>query len=227
MKLEDKLKFLFLKAVLEDMDEDRGDSVHVTEIVYDCLRKPYYDRLLKEKLASIDDDISPKGLSEDTILTFWIGKKLHEMPISNFTVGDVLAHELPVGLEDYDVVGSIDEIVELEGNIIIVDKKTTRRPVSSPYSHHIKQVEMYSVLLNETYGIRANMGAIIYIDVSNKKVQVYTFRLGHNYDSVLREIKTKAMALKRAIEKKELPPANVSWLCNYCAWFERCIRDGW
>lgn len=215
MKPEDKIKFLFLKRVLEDMEEEREEGWHVTELVYDCLRRCYYERNYKEILKSVDTDVSG-NLSEDTILTFWIGKKLHEMPLSR-------RHEYAVRWKD--IVGRIDEILEIDGELIILDKKTVRKQVNSPYGHHIKQVEMYSALLFAQDGIEVNKGAILYIDVANKNSKVFTFGLEKDKTKILAEMERKRDILTEAIEKGIPPEPKISWLCNYCNWFERCIRD--
>ncbi len=215
MKLEDKIKFLFLKRVLGDMEEEREEGWHVTELVYDCLRRCYYERKYKEILKDVENDVSG-NLNEDLMLTFWIGKKLHEMPLSK-------RHEYVVRWKD--IVGRIDEILEIDGELIILDKKTVRRQVNAPYEHHVKQVEMYSGLLFAQDGIEVNKGGILYIDVANKNSKVFTFELERNKAKILAEMERKRNILAEAIEKGIPPELRVSWLCNYCNWFERCIRD--
>lgn len=214
MKMEDKMKQVFLKRVLEDMEEDRGDDIHVSDLVYDCLRRPYYARKEKEFV----EDIIADGLDEHTLLTFWIGKKVHEMSMSD-------EHEVPVMFGG--VVGRIDEIVKIGNKEYIVDKKTVRREVKNAYSHHIKQIEYYSALLFAQTGREINDGMIIYIDVNNCSVNPIVVKLEKDKAKLLLEIENKYKTLKNALEKDILPKACPSWLCNYCRYFSKCIRDEW
>ena len=118
------------KEILEKfnktMNWDQGErkSIHVSALVYDCLRRGYYD--LKHGQSF---DLS-------TLMTFWIGRKLHETPILK---------ENEIALEYMGVKGSCDEYED--GTL--VEKKTCKMLPRSPNDHHKRQVEYYAMMLGE------------------------------------------------------------------------------
>lgn len=230
MNLEDKIKWIFLRKVVEEMEEDREDGWHVTQLVYECLRVAYYSKLYAELIANIEgmDDSVISGMDEETLLTLWIGKKLHEMPVSNVIHGSVVMHEYPVKYEvgDVKIVGRIDEVLEVDGELIICDKKTVRTMPSKPYEHHVKQVNMYSALLYAQDGIKVNKGAILYIDVVNKQSKVYTFALEPDKDKVIFEMEMKVRKLQKALKERKPPEPKPTWYCGWCRWFIKCVKDG-
>lgn len=216
MRTEDKIKFLFLKKVAEDLKSERT-GIHVSDLVYDCLRRAYYGKKYGEVLEDLGME-GVKGLDEATMLTFWIGHKLHEIKLSDM-------HEYTMEVEG--IVGTADEILKIGDEYIILDKKTTRRLPNSPYEHHVKQVEYYSAMFYKVHGINVRLGAILYIDVSNKKSKVFVFKLRENKDSVLKEMIQRKEEIEKALKSDEVPSAKVSWLCDYCSFFEKCVMDGY
>ena len=67
----------FVKQV-NDMDRS---GIHVTELTSDCLRKIWYGLRLKE--MGIE-----RELTTEQAYIFWIGKKYHEVQISNIAIND-------------------------------------------------------------------------------------------------------------------------------------------
>lgn len=214
MNYEEKIKFIFLKKVLDDLSEERVKGFHVSELVYDCLREMFFNIVLREELYGEDE---VRGLDEESILTLWIGKKLHELSISE-------NHEKSIRVGD--VVGKMDEMIEIGNNKIIIDKKTTKQLPNKPFEHHIKQVEYYSALLWSSEGVDVRYGCVLYIDVNNKKVKAYVFEIKRDKMLILKEIMDKVSKLKEYMNKRKIPPPDVSWKCNFCRWFERCVRAG-
>lgn len=215
MNYEEKIKFIFLKKVLDDLSEEREKGFHISELVYDCLREMYFNIVLREELYGEDE---VKGLDEDGIMTLWIGKKLHELKMSEF-------HEKQYRLGD--VVGRIDELIQFGNNYVIVDKKTTRQLPNKPYEHHIKQVEYYSALIWSIDKIDVKYGCVLYIDVNNKKTKAYVFEIKKDKAEILKEIMEKVSKLKEYMMKQQVPEPNPTWKCQFCKWFERCIRMGY
>ena len=253
--LAEKIKWMFLRRVLDDLKTERK-GIHVSSLVYDCMRRAYYEYVLGEIAEAGEGESLVSTLNEDNAIVFWTGKKLHELPISNvvvnipdsemmrqlfemtdeeFVAGKRLAHELPIGYrgggKEWKVVGKLDELISTHGHIVIVDKKTTRNIPSKPYEHHMKQVRMYALMLAETYGIIASKGAILYINVGSVSSPWDQRVKVHVFDigdlgDIRQEMELKYEVLKYALENKKVPPARPSWLCNVCPFFERCIKDG-
>jgi len=201
----------FYRAVLTELEEDRSNEVHVTDLVYECLRRAYYEK----KYSAMPSD-------ESGALVLWIGKKLHETPVCS-------GHEveLSADIDGVPVRGSIDELCTVGDKIVIVDKKSTRGAPSKPYEHHVKQVLFYAAILAKTKGIVADYGAVLYIDVANLYSKVFVFPITvMDIESAWAELSSKARKLWDAMVNDRVPPAEPGWLCKYCPYWRRCIGDG-
>lgn len=208
-RIEKIVRNTFFKQVLQELDEEKRSGVHVTGLVYDCLRRCYYELSIESREIT--------GLDESTTLTFWIGKKLHEIELTDM-------HEFEV--EWNGVKGRIDEVFVIGNEYVIVDKKTARSLPNQVYDNHKKQIEYYSALLWKAKGINARYGAVLYIDVNSKKTKVFVFELPTHKDKILEEMIAKKDKVMKAIEEKKAPSQVLTWLCDYCGWWERCVRDG-
>ena len=194
----DEIKARIFNAMLEEK-ERKGLVFYVTEICYDCLRYAYYS--VKE---------GRKYGMKDLITTF-IGKAIHLIPILE-------KNELEVSYKC--VRGRVDDYE----NGILLEKKTVRKIPDKPLEHHVKQVEYYKFLL-EHNGFPVNKIFIAYLDVANSKLEVFEVK-PRSSEEIKREIDEKIVKLMKAITLGKLPERKFGWLCNYCPFFERCIKDG-
>ena len=192
----------FYTAVFRECMEEHH-PISVTALVYDCLRRAYYNAVVPEEI------IDPAGK-----IRVWVGKKLHETPI--FPV-----HELE--LEWHGIHGRIDEY-DPERRLLM-DKKTTRHIPKEPYEHHVKQLLFYKVLMEHS-GYPVEKAVVLYIDVNSTDVAAYPVDL-QNYDmkAVEEEMLEKAEKLRRALKSGILPPRKMSWLCGYCVYFGWCFLN--
>jgi len=194
----------FYTAVFRECLEEHH-PVSVTALVYDCLRRAYYNAVVPEEI------IDPAGK-----IRVWVGKKLHETRI--FPV-----HELE--LEWRGIHGRIDEY-DPERKLL-VDKKTTRKIPREPYEHHVKQLLFYKVLM-EHNGYPVEKAAVLYIDVNSTDVVAYPVDLSTGFDmeAVEKEMLEKAEKLRKALKSGILPPRSMSWLCHYgCSFFSWCFLN--
>ena len=193
----------FYTAVFRECLEEHH-PISVTALVYDCLRRAYYNAVVPEEI------IDPAGK-----IRVLVGKKLHETQV--FPV-----HELE--LEWRGIHGRIDEY-DPERKLL-VDKKTTRKIPREPYEHHIKQLLFYKVLM-EHNGYPVKKAAVLYIDVNSTDVVAYPVDLSAGFDmeAVEKEMLEKAGRLRRALKSGILPPRSMSWLCHYCAYFSWCFLN--
>ena len=210
----------FWRAVIKKMNESSGNrsGIHITDLVYSCLRRAYYDKTLGEAVSAISDN--------EGMMVVWIGQMLHEMPIDP----DRCEHEKAIGVEfdGVKVEGRVDELCRLGDSYVIVDKKSTRNIPNSPHDHHIKQVLFYSAILTKKYGYRVSHAGILYLDVANLKVKLFVIPVtSQMVETALREIESKARVLHQAITRKTAPAPDPGWLCSYCPYFRRCVLDGW
>ena len=244
--MTDLLKRLILKGVALELQEDRSREIHVTDLVYPCIRKAYYQKTMP-----------PAYKGETSLLTLWIGKKLHETrppnayDFSDKTVEEareiltpelvrdiesgtepVVLHELPLEAElgGARVVGRTDMVVwdPESGEWIVVDKKTVEREAPrSPYSHHVEQVLFYASMLNSLYGITPTRGAVAYIQLSQgKTIEVHEFDiLPDKLEEARGVMEERASGLALALGTGVLPEPVMGWYCRYCPYYEACVLD--
>lgn len=188
----------FYCIVFDDLMEER-EGIHVSHLVYPCLRRAYYD-------ITTDTSFDLEGG-----MRMWIGKQIHKLPVSKH-------HEL--SLEWEDIRGTIDEYE----NGFFMDKKTTRNiPKRYPRSHHVKQVEMYRVLL-EKNGYPVKEASILYIDVDSTRVKEYKVKLKRDIEQVELEMLRKKEIIETALFSRQPPNRHIDWLCRYCNHSSRCFH---
>jgi CRISPR-associated protein Cas4 len=210
----------FWRSVIRKLEDGSGDrrGIHVTDLVYDCLRRAYYDKKLGDLVSAISDS--------EGLMVVWIGQMLHEMPLDP----DNCEHEREVVIEfeGVRVEGRVDELCRIGDSYIVVDKKSTRSIPSNPLDHHIKQVLFYSAILTRRYGYRVSHAGILYLDVANLKVKLFVIPVNAQIVEVsLRELGRKARTLSQALQSNTPPPPEPGWLCSYCPYFKKCVMDGW
>lgn len=189
----------FYRAVFKDLMSDR-EGIHVSHLIYDCLRRGYYE---------ITTD-TPFDLESG--MRMWIGKKLHELPISDNS---------ELTLEWEGITGTVDEYQD--GHLC--DLKTTRNIPSGPRPHHIKQLEMYRVLL-EKNGHEVKSASILYIDVGSTDVVEFPTKFKKKTTKAIeKEMLEKKAKLEMAVERGWLPKRHIYWLCRYCGYASRCFAE--
>lgn len=192
----------FYTAIFKECKE-KHHPISVTALVYDCLRRAFYNVVVPEEI------IDPSGK-----IRIWIGKKLHETPIYQ---------KNEVELSYKGVHGRVDEYDPSTRRI--VDKKTTRKIPREPYEHHVKQLLFYKVIM-EKNGFPVDKATLLYIDVNTTDIASYPVDLSKiNLDTVEKEMLDKANKLRKALLSGILPPRHMSWLCYYCSFFGWCFLD--
>jgi hypothetical protein len=186
---------------------------HVSSMVYDCLRRAYYD--LTTSYSILDSQSS---------IRVWIGRKLHELQVIE---GSMMEFYLAW---NNILQGTIDEYSEN----IILEKKTVRHTPTKIQEHHKKQVELYNLLLIKNDFEPATIGAIMYINVNDAHIKVFPFKLEKSllieYE---KEILKKYEILSKCLKLKILPPRKIQqWqtgsigtVCDYCRFYARCWQE--
>lgn len=208
--VEEFVKRQFMRAVVRDVSDETRVGVHVTDIVYDCLRRAYYQIMLR------GSEFEVLGMKEDDYIYTWIGRKLHETDFSEL-------HEFEV--EFNDVKGTVDEVFKVGDAVVVVDKKSTRKVPPKPYEHHVKQVCYYGFMLDRLGVVSGKhwFGCILYIDVNSGTAVPMAFEFKPS--DYAQEFVSKSNAIHEALSKRMLPSANVGWVCNYCSYVGLCMRD--
>jgi len=248
----------YIDRLFDEISGSDRSGIHVTDLVSPCLRQIFYNLKMKEMSNGQERDLTLEqahtfwlGHKYHSIIVsnvainengWFVIPDLRDVRIEKgeddkyyvFDKNDmmlgVLGYELPI--EHYGIKGQIDEIIEYNGEVAIVDKKSTSYIPSQPYGNHVRQVEMYSVLFWREYGIVPKYGSVLYIlkqhekDKDGKKkfkVKAYVWEL-RPLEEIEKEMLDRLEKIKTALEKNELPPATPNALCKWCLWKDLC-RD--
>jgi hypothetical protein len=242
--VEDNAYFAFRKAQMKAMHTERLGVIHVSDLIKACVRNVMYGKFTppEHKLMSTED-----------MKSLYFGQAIH----SASEVADPDKHEMFLAY-DYEqdkaltyeeakkipqddprqldiIYGSIDDLIEVEGEYVISDKKTTgsieyfQRHNSSASDSHMAQINCYRALLNKCYDIDAKRGCVIYISnsISKEKYDKPTpisFLLKKPEETLITMIET-ARKIKESILSKKLPERTRCYLCDgMCPYANRCFE---
>jgi len=182
---------------LFDQDHTPSGKISVSSIVYPCLRKAFYEKTLGQFY-----DI-------ETAYDFWLGRAIH---LANFL------EQGEIELEWEGIIGRIDEYE----NGTLVEKKTCKDLPSSPYEHHITQLEYYLVLCKKN-GMPVNDMWLLYLE---KKYPAHKFFMVNPrpIETIEKEMIERKTILENALKKNSPPPRHPSWLCKYCPFAPTCFK---
>ena len=243
--IRDQVYFKFRKAQIEGMNKAggfRAGKVHVSDVIKPCMRYVYYQKT--NPRPSMDTgSIRPLFFGQAIhSLTQLAEEKYHELTLAYDVVADK-----PVDLKTcklksddpkwYDIViGTIDDLLQIDGGWVITDKKTTgaidyfSRYNSKPSDGHVDQLNAYRLLLSKCMGIDAPMGAIIYISSSIDKGKIdkpiiMPFKL-NDITKTLEVVKKNVAVIKEAMLKDVVPVRTKNYLCDeMCPHASVCFTD--
>jgi len=182
---------------LFDQDHIPSGKISVTSIVYPCLRRAYYEKTLGQFY-----DI-------ETAYDFWLGRAIH---LANFL------EQGEIELEWKGVVGRIDEYEK--GTL--VEKKTCKSLPSSPYEHHITQLEYYLVLCTHN-SIPVTDLYLLYLEKKYPAHQFFKVN-PRPIETIEKEMIERKTTLEKALKEGKAPPRKISWLCKYCPFAPLCFK---
>ena len=186
-------------------------SIHVSDIVGCSLRSWY--RVTK-KIKEND---------EGSIFNFFMGHLIHEEIIlseenERYMQGNIETMEVDTKDGPRRLVGSMDNVMNIDGELVIVDTKTCfRLPKDAMPDSYIKQLNLYALLYFIETGIEVKKGAILWLEkmssLKNHKAEVI------DLDEL---VDTRKMALERMNKitgKKQPEPEPFKW-CKYCPYYK-------
>jgi CRISPR/Cas system-associated exonuclease Cas4 (RecB family) len=198
-------------------------SIHVSDLTSDCMRKAWY-RLN-------DHAIDLRDFKKSLPLVH--GNALHD--ICNL---DGLEHELSMfvnvktgkvkeeGDSLFDCVkGSMDDLVEIDDELFICDKKTTKKSIPREVPDNYKaQMNIYKLLYYITTGIEIERACIVYIDKSSAWERHKT----RCFDLLpIEEIRKYVLDKLQILDVKEPPKKVVTFLCPWCSYYTECNPNGY
>lgn len=213
----------------------RIDTWHVSDFTSPCLRKSYYGKY---------EPKPPFDKKRGKIL--WLGNIIHEhiklSAINELTmcydIVDDIAYPpaIVANMSEEErkniITGSLDDLILYNGEYIIGDKKTWNArgwKKATPDSNYVLQLNIYRLLLWESWKIDASSGCLLYLDKGDDcNPKPMAFRL--------QDMNITKQFLKdtlKTMQTKEGPPINPCWLCNgknregkiYCDYWEKCNSE--
>ena len=198
------------EAIVRYLNRDRdkhkpsNDIIYVTELAKDCPRSVFFGRVFGNYFLQLKD-----------IVMLCLGELVHSVPILEN------GHEVEIEWEG--IRGRIDEYDEELG--IMIEKKTTRKLPSSPYPHHVKQLQIYAFMLSKL-GKPLRYMFLWYFDLTNPDDPVRVFRVEPQFGlSMEQELLTRRDALVFALKSGRIPPRHIGWFCRYCKYAHMCFMS--
>ena len=234
---------MWRKSQVEAMKTPRLGVIHVSDVIKPCMRYTIYKK------------ISPTGgMSTEDLKSLYFGQLVHahskfaddehheKILGYNYVTGKPVDLKWAQSLKEDDpehlniIYGSIDDLVKVDDEWVIVDKKTTgsigyfQKYNSRPSDSHKAQINAYGALLKKCYGMEAKRGCVMYISnqvvkETRDKPTALSFKLD-NPDKVLEELIIKAKIIKDALTNKTLPERTKNFLCDgMCPFATTCFED--
>lgn len=193
-------------ALLHGRDRERTKkekpAFGVTTLTANCLRQSYY-KLTEEEILDLDK--------------LWIFSRGHA--IHAYVTKTLKNEEKEVFVKKefphYDIIGFIDALHD----DVLYEFKTTANIPEEPQKHHILQGQAYYSLLDPLKQSTIKKIKIVYLSMQKIKT----------FEAVPRDIlpwlQSRAEILTQALQTKTPPPAEMTWLCNYCDWKDKCEQQ--
>ena len=201
------------------MNSERTHAVHVSNLTGTCMRKPWYE--FHQPELPVD---------YKSICNFFLGTLLHENVElggrNEISVSANIRTMTPINAEEinnqnfYDcITGTIDDLVDVDGETIIVDKKTANRIPEQPASGYVMQINIYKLLLFINEKIEIKHGAILYLDKPSSffESKCFVFDL-MSLDEIKKMVTEKLDQLKMDSEPRRI----VTDKCNWCQFLKIC-----
>ena len=241
-RIRDEVYFKFRQAQLEGMQTDRLGKLHVSDVIKPCMRYVYYQKTNPRPSMSTED-MRPLFFGQAVhTLTRLAEPEFHELTLAYDVVKDEPIDLKKFKLEEghprwYDIlIGTMDDILNIDGEYVITDKKTTgsidyfSRYNSKPSDSHVDQLNTYRLLLKKCEGIDSEHGAVIYISSSINKEKkdkpvVLAFKL-QEISKTMETVKKNALIIKEAMLKDRVPERTKNYLCDgMCPHASFCFSD--
>ncbi|MCX6775019.1 MAG: Dna2/Cas4 domain-containing protein [DPANN group archaeon] len=172
----------------------------IGNLVSNCLRQSFY-KLTEEQILDLDK-----------LWIFSRGHAIHQFITHTLTNEEkeiFVKKEFP----QFDIIGFVDAI----HNNVIYEFKTTANIPDEPQTSHLLQAQAYfSMLPKEKQNLITSI-KVIYLSL--QKVKPYEIPKR----DITAYLESRAMQLFLGLKKKLPPEKEVSWLCKYCDFYEKCF----
>lgn len=118
--------------------------------------------------------------------------------------------KLKVASERLGIIGVIDQIVEIDGELALVEIKHGSQP-RKPQKHHIYQAVAYAMLAEEAIGRPVRKIILKYIPSGEIFTQLIT-------DHMRNHVKWTVRQIKKIMKEEEIPDTKPNKRCSGCGW---------
>lgn len=223
MSDEGIIESLYESAIIRKAGQATRKDVHVSDLTAHCIRAPWY------RLRGHSQD--PMTFKKAVPLVH--GNQLHKIAeigkVSELSMRANVVKMQPAlnGGGKYDLVsGRLDDLIELDDEEIIVDKKTTAKSIPSKIPENYKwQLNIYKLLYYITHPQKKviDRGAILWIDKSSGWKNVKAVFLDLLPVETIRDYVLDKLKILRS---DKIPPRVTSPLCYYCPFLRECNPFG-
>jgi len=221
---EEIIDNLYEQSIINQVEkEPTRKSIHVSDLTSDCMRKAWYR--LNDFAKDMKDFKKSLPLFHGTALHEFCDLQGVEHELSMFC--DI--KQMRIGIPEHNIMdsvkGSMDDLVEIDDELIIVDKKTTKKSIPrQAKDNHIAQMNIYKLLYFITTGVEIERAAIIYIDKSSawERHQTRMFNL-----LPIEEIRKGVLDKLQILDTEQPPDRVVTFLCPWCDYYSTCNPSGY
>jgi len=156
---------------MDVLHSDRLPCIHVSDLLKPCSRYVVYGKIFPAEFSSMNtEDMKSLIYGQMIHKEIKLDKENNEIPLMiNWETGESFTlpedvNSLFKGDKEWDfLTGTIDDLIYVKGEPVIVDKKTTGsidyfKRFGKPSDSHKPQINMYRVLLKKCLGIDAKWG---------------------------------------------------------------------
>ncbi len=195
--------------------------IHVSDLTQDCMRKAWYR--LNDYAKDLKDFKHSLPLAHGTALhnICNLGGVEHELSMFCDIQDMVSLPRHDGGISGFNCIkGSMDDLVEIDGELIICDKKTHKKGLPKvAKEQHIRQMSIYKLLYFITTGVEIKRAAIIYIE----KVTAWERHQTRVFDlPSIENIRDFVLPKLQVLDTKTPPPKVTGFLCTWCDYYETC-----
>ena len=222
--VEDIIDNLYEQSIINKCGSDpTRKSIHVSDLTSDCMRKAWYR--LNDHAIDLRDFKKSLPLVHGTALheVCNLGGLEHELSMFvNVKTGKIKTDSDSL----FDCVkGSMDDLVEIDGELFICDKKTTKKsiPKEAPDTYKT-QMNIYKLLYYITTGVEIERACIVYIDKSSawERHKTRCFDL-LPLDEIRKFVVDKLVQLDTKVAPVKVP----TYLCPWCSYVTECNPQGY
>ncbi len=195
------IRYALLHGRKEKDHKNEKAQYGVSSLVGDCLRQSYY-RITEEEVFDLEKLWAfSRGHAIHEFITKTLERKEKEIFVKK---------EFPA----FNIVGYVDAI----HNDVIYEFKTTPKIPDKPQNNHILQGQGYFSLLPPEWQKQIRKIILIYLDM--QKIKAFEVPK----QDITTFLESKAAQLTLALRNKTPLRQEVSWLCKYCDYYEKCFE---